>query len=89
MQLNQIVQTIACVAITLGLIGLFGCAGQSAPPDQGYDRAAASETAPITTPEPVSKEHEHLHAQLQQAMQAPGQTGAAAKRVHPTALRAQ
>jgi len=64
---------------TAGLLGLFGCASQSAYHD--HHHAADSENSPIAIPEPIKVEHDHLHAQLKQAMQADGDTGRAARQV--------
>lgn len=77
---NRNTQTVILFIATLGMLGLLGCAGQSAYHD--HDQTAASPDSPITTPEPVRVEHEHLHAQLKHAMRAEGKTGVAAKQVH-------
>lgn len=75
---------IACVAGPLAAVLIAGgCAGGEGAFTYGDGEAGVVRAwrGPVEMPEPLKREHEMLHAQLEQAVEAGGRTGEAAEQV--------
>jgi len=73
--MKRCVHLTAAFLVAAGLLGVLAFGGEE---DEAHDNPTDS---PIAIPEPIKVEHDHLHAQLKQAMQAGDKTGRAARQV--------